>query len=266
VSIEYSDAGFAVRSEVSESHRRYWQRLARHGNWFTAEQRVAIAEAVRQAPHCALCDERQQALSPRAVDGEHSGHHLLAEPVIEAVHTIVRDAARITRHWYEDLLSRGMSDGEYVEIVGTVVSMVSIDSFADAIGVYDRQGDQLFYALEGDEKEWLPAYSTVRGVLPVNTIPSAKRWLYLVAPVRFEVDVTTPGAAAVRFNSTEGMRAWVNEREVALTEDRLSTDLENGRHTITLVIDRNAFPKPTLEAELIDVVDSPANVQLVGGL
>ena len=31
-----------------------------------------------------------------------------------------------------------MTEGEYIEIVGTVVSMVSIDSFADAIGVERR--------------------------------------------------------------------------------------------------------------------------------
>ncbi len=139
-------------------------------------------------------------------------------------------------------------------------------NFTDEISEPVRQGDQRFYALADDKKEWLPAYSTVRGVLPVNTIPSAKRWLYLVAPVRFELDVTTPGAAAIQFNSVEGMRAWVGEDEVALKNNRLTTHLENGRHVITLVIDRNAFPKPTLEAELIDVPDSPASVQLVGGL
>ncbi len=129
-----------------------------------------------------------------------------------------------------------------------------------------RKGDQRFYALDDDAKEWLPAYSTVRGVLPVSAIPSAQRWLYLVAPVRFEVDVTVPGEIAIQFNSTEGMRAWIGETEVPLEADRLTKQLDSGRHTVTLVLDRNAFPKPTLEAELIDVPGSPASVQLVNDI
>lgn len=139
-------------------------------------------------------------------------------------------------------------------------------NFTEDINESVRQGDQRFYAIEDDVKEWLPAYSTVRGVLPVNAIPSAQRWLYLVAPVRFEVEVTTPGTVAFQFNSTEGMRAWVDGTEITLENDRLTTSLELGRHLITLVLDRNAFPKPTLEVELIDVPDSPASVKLVNGV
>ncbi|MGY8690598.1 MAG: hypothetical protein ACKVHP_23035, partial [Verrucomicrobiales bacterium] len=71
-------------------------------------------------------------------------------------------------------------------------------NFTDAIKESVRQGDQRFYALKDDVKEWLPTYSTVRGVLPVNAIPSAKRWLNLVAPLRFEVDVTASGMMAIR--------------------------------------------------------------------
>lgn len=138
-------------------------------------------------------------------------------------------------------------------------------NFTDAIKESVRQGDQRFYALKDDVKEWLPTYSTVRGVLPVNAIPSAKRWLNLVAPLRFEVDVTASGMMAIQFNASLGMRAWVGETEVTLDADRITTELEIGHHTITLVLDRNAFPKPTLEAELVDVEGSTAAVQLTSG-
>ncbi|OED38560.1 hypothetical protein AB833_19280 [Chromatiales bacterium (ex Bugula neritina AB1)] len=136
--INYADAGFPVRSEFAESHERFWQRLQTAGCWYTAEQRVAIAEAVRQAESCSLCNARKQALSPRSVDGTHDGESILPDTVIEAVHSIVRDASRINRSWYNDLLERGLTPGQYIEVVGTVVAMVSIDSFADAIGVTRR--------------------------------------------------------------------------------------------------------------------------------
>ena len=138
-------------------------------------------------------------------------------------------------------------------------------NFTDAIAEPVRKGDQRFYALQDDAKEWVPAYSTVRGVLPVNDIPSKKRWLYLVAPVRFEVEVTTPGEVGIQFNAIEGMRAWVGEKEVSLENNRLQTLLESGTQVITLVLDGNAFPKPTLEAELVDIPNSTAAVQIVNG-
>ncbi len=140
--ISYNDAGFYVRPEFAESHEHLWQRLQHAGSWFTAKQRVAIAQAVRDAEDCSLCNDRKQALSPRAVNGKHGGHNLddgvLSDVVIEAVHSIVRDAPRLTKSWYEDLLAKGLTEGQYVEIVGTVVAMVSTDSFADAIGVTRR--------------------------------------------------------------------------------------------------------------------------------
>ena len=61
------------------------------------------------------------------------------------------------------------------------------------------------------------------------------------------------------------MRAWIGEKEVSLENERLQASLESGTHVITLVIDRNAFPKPTIEAELIDLPDSTAAAQLVSG-
>ena len=137
--------------------------------------------------------------------------------------------------------------------------------FNDAIEEQVRRGNQRFYALAEDAKQWSPTYSTVRGVLPVNVIPSAKRWRYLVAPVRFEVDVTTAGRAAIQFNAIQGMRAWLGETEVPLENDRLTHHFDSGRHIVTLVIDRNAFPQPILRAELLELAGSPAALTLVGG-
>jgi len=137
-SVQYDDVDYTLRSDFAEAHTRYWQRLQKPGTWFTSIDRIAIAQATRDARQCALCEQRKQALSPRTVSGTHSGEETLREPIIEVVHSIVTHASRITKSWYQHVLERGLTEGEYIEIVGTVVAMVSIDSFADALGIAHR--------------------------------------------------------------------------------------------------------------------------------
>ena len=53
-------------------------------------------------------------------------------------HAIATDASRLTQTWYQSMLDSGLTDSEYIEIVGTVVAITSIDSFADALGIEHR--------------------------------------------------------------------------------------------------------------------------------
>ena len=129
----------AVRDDLVATQARYWRRLGRPGaNWSGAE-RVAIAREARHAPECEFCRRLQAALSPYAEFGTHDVHpansDLLPAAAIDAVHRIVNDASRLTARWYERTLAEGLTDGQYVELVGTVVSVLSIDSFCRAIGV-----------------------------------------------------------------------------------------------------------------------------------
>lgn len=139
MTVSYHDAPYPVRPEFADSHTRYWARLASPGTWFSSQERVAIAQEVRAAKTCSYCKQRKAALSPHTVKGEHTHVTELPAQVIEAVHSITCDASRLSRSWYEQLLRDGLSEGAYVEIVGTVVAMVSIDSFAQAIGVSLRE-------------------------------------------------------------------------------------------------------------------------------
>lgn len=134
-SVDYEDSAYPIRDEFAASHTRYWQRLNGAGSWFSSQQRIDLAREVRAAGKCAFCAERKAALSPAMVSGAHSSVSDLPAAAVEAVHRITTDAARLTQSWYQDLLGEGLSEGQYIEIVGTVVSMVSIDSFARAIGV-----------------------------------------------------------------------------------------------------------------------------------
>jgi len=131
----YHNAGFPVRADFAEAHQRFWQRLATPGTWWTSAERIQLAEEVRAAWDCPLCCERREALSPNAVQGSHASVSGLPSAAVDAVHRITTDAARLTRSWYQGLLEDGLSEGHYVELVGTVVSLVSIDSFAEALGL-----------------------------------------------------------------------------------------------------------------------------------
>jgi hypothetical protein len=139
-SVSYTDAEYAVRGDFADSHSRFWQRLAAPGTWFTSAERIAIAREVRAGATCTLCIARKAALSPTAaVAGTHSHTTELRPAIVDAVHRITTDAARMTQAAYQQLLEAGISDGEYIEIVGTVVAMVSIDSFAVALGLPLRE-------------------------------------------------------------------------------------------------------------------------------
>ncbi len=129
----------AVRDDLTFSHARYWRRLARPGaNWNGAE-RVAIARESRHALGCAYCGRLRDALSPYTVDGAHDVHpdnaDLLPAPAVDAIHRVVNDASRLTRSYYERTLADGLTDARYIELVGTVVSLLSIDGFCRAIGI-----------------------------------------------------------------------------------------------------------------------------------
>ena len=133
--LTYDTAGVPIREDILAAHRDTWRRIARPGNWFDGPTRVAISAETRNALACALCAERKAALSPYALEGSHDSLGTPSEDIVEIVHRIVTDPARLRKQWYVGVLADGMADTEYVEIVGVVCSTVSVDTFAHAMGV-----------------------------------------------------------------------------------------------------------------------------------
>ena len=132
--ISYRAAPYPVREDLSKAHQRAWHRLASPGNWFSGAERVAIMAESRHALNCELCKQRKAALSPYAVDGNHDSLGNLSEAIVEIIHRIRTDPGRLTKNWHEGALANGVSDAQYVEIVGVVASTVAIDTFARGIG------------------------------------------------------------------------------------------------------------------------------------
>jgi hypothetical protein len=133
--LSYGAAPLPIREDLAAAHRRAWRHLAAPGTWLTAATRVAVARETRNAPGCALCQRRIDALSPYAVDGPHDDLGALPAAMVEVVHRIATDPGRLKRDWYQSMLDTGLGDGEYVEIVNVVCSTVSIDTFTRSIGM-----------------------------------------------------------------------------------------------------------------------------------
>ena len=131
----YNGSSYTIRAGIADAHRGYWQTLAKPGNWFSGAERVAIAGEVRHALVCPFCAERKNALSPYALQGEHLKSNSLSNKVVDAVHRVVTDQSRITRSYVESNTASGFSEEQYVELVGIVVNVFSIDEFHRALGL-----------------------------------------------------------------------------------------------------------------------------------
>jgi hypothetical protein len=136
--LDYHDAPVPVRVDLVAAQSRAWERLARPGSWWTGAERVAIAAELRHAAGCALCRRRREALSPLAVAGQHDSLGALPEAAVEAIHQVANDPGRLSRVWFEKLLAAGLGDAPYVELLGVVVTVLSIDRFARALGLSPR--------------------------------------------------------------------------------------------------------------------------------
>lgn len=134
--IDYSGASYPVRANFAETHNRFWARLASPGAWLSGVQKVAIAKEIRQSQDCSLCKERKKALSPYQVVGSHeTASSELNDTMIEIVHRIVTDSARLTKNWFDDIMAQGIKPEQYVEILGTIVHTFAVDEFCRGLGM-----------------------------------------------------------------------------------------------------------------------------------
>jgi alkylhydroperoxidase family enzyme len=133
--LDYSASPVPVRDDLKEAHQFIWEHLRSPGSWWTGSERVNMAEAARTSEDCRLCGERKGALSPNAVRGTHDGDGTLPENVVEVIHRVRTDPGRLSRDWYERRLAGGLSEEQYVEIIGVVTLCAGVDYFARALGV-----------------------------------------------------------------------------------------------------------------------------------
>lgn len=159
-----SDLSGVVRPSLLEAHAEAWRWISGPGTWLDGPRRSAVVREVRNAPNCALCRERKEALSPFAVDGDHDSLGELTDVEVEAIHRLATDSGRLSSRWLDGLLENGLTDGEYIEIAGIVAMVTMMDAFAWAIDVAPspdltpRDGAPTQYRPPGAKKRgaWLP--------------------------------------------------------------------------------------------------------------
>ncbi|MFV2090623.1 MAG: alkylhydroperoxidase-related (seleno)protein [Pseudomonadales bacterium] len=141
----YDASPYQIPDYKSDAHRAAWSYLAGPGSWWTGTQRLAIAQASRDSMDCPFCAERKQALSPLAIEGNHNGDPSLTASslsvsslpikVLNAVHRITTDPARLTESWIQGLIDETFHHGHYVETVSIISTLISIDAFHRALGL-----------------------------------------------------------------------------------------------------------------------------------
>jgi hypothetical protein len=133
--INYQDLAWPVRDDITAAQARTWEKLARPGTWLTGAERIAIAAEARNALDCRLCQERKDALSPQAVQGEHDHLGQLSDLEVEQIHRIRTDPGRLSRSWFQGLADNGMVEERYVETVGVIANVVAVDTFTKGLGL-----------------------------------------------------------------------------------------------------------------------------------
>ncbi len=133
--LRYDQAGAAVREELRHSHADILEHIAGPGTWWTGAERVALALESRNGLACTLCRERKAALSPNVVQGEHDSLGELPANIVDVVHRIRTDPGRLSKDWFDSVIAGGLSEEQYVELVGVVTITAGVDYFARALGV-----------------------------------------------------------------------------------------------------------------------------------
>ena len=133
--LSYSNSPLQVRSDIEAAHRAVWKQMGEPGTWLTAAERVAVAAEARAAAKCSGCAERKAALSPYAVEVEHEEAADLPAAWVEVVHRVRTDAGRLSRRFYDEARASGITEEQYVELLGVLVRVTSIDTFCEALGL-----------------------------------------------------------------------------------------------------------------------------------
>ncbi len=132
---EFDYGGINVRPDIQAAQRCLWEHVRSPGSWWSGAERVGIAAEARYADTCDVCAARTSALSPGAVRGEHRSAGVLGPDLVDVVHRVRTDPARLSRAWFDGVIDRGLEVAAYVELIGVLTMVTGVDYFARALGV-----------------------------------------------------------------------------------------------------------------------------------
>ena len=124
----YDDSKYKIKEDLEEVHEKQLLELGNPGTWGTGKQRLAIAGGARQAGiDAGLFEEPENG-------SIYSGSSLssVAKNVVNNLAVLPKDFDESS---YQRALKGGLTEEEFVEIVGIVTRIVDLDVFARGIGV-----------------------------------------------------------------------------------------------------------------------------------
>ena len=131
----YDDTHHPVRSALREAHLEAWRMIAMPGPFWDADARAQIVHEARAALSCDLCRRRRDALSPNAVAGTHDAASDLPPALVDMIHRVRTDPARMTKSVFEGVIAAGIPAEQYIEAVSVVCTSVIVDTFHNALGL-----------------------------------------------------------------------------------------------------------------------------------
>lgn len=110
---EFTEAPLPIRTDLAESFRNVWQRLAAPGTWWTGAERVALADVARAA---------YEGTSAAAAS-------VLPEPAGAAAALLGKTPAAVTEEQIASWEAQGMDANHYVELIAVVAMVTAVDTF-----------------------------------------------------------------------------------------------------------------------------------------
>ena len=150
------DTSLPIRPEILDTHAAAVQHWASPGTWWSAAERLAIANEVRRARDA---DELPPWVAPSSVEGLIDQDHPLPAPAIDVIWRVTNHLTTLSREWYDSLVPEQISAERYVELIGLVAQINLVDHFADAL---ELQRPQLADAVAGEPTRVAPEGAAVR--------------------------------------------------------------------------------------------------------
>ncbi|MGH1490976.1 MAG: alkylhydroperoxidase-related (seleno)protein [Acidimicrobiales bacterium] len=127
----YDEVDLSVRADLVNAHLETIKEWARPGNNWSGSERLAIVSQVRRAR---AADELPPWVGPTTVDGLIDDDEILPAAAIDAVWRLAVHPGTLTKEWYHQIIERGLSPEQYVELVSIVATATCLEVFAQAIG------------------------------------------------------------------------------------------------------------------------------------
>jgi len=112
----------------------------------------------------------------------------------------------------------------------------------------------------------MPIYSKVAGDLPMDELPvievSANK-KYSV--VKFDIEVISSGNVNFVTNLPAGVTAWAGQKQIKTNGNQITTELSQGMHHVTLVIDRAVNKDGAISVQIPDGAGNTGQTRLVMG-